>query len=39
MVYCLGNCALSPSISIDDEVYGRVTPQEVVRHIQEATND
>ena len=25
-VYCLGNCACSPSITIDDEVYGRVTP-------------
>ena len=26
-VYCLGNCACSPSIMIDREVYGRVTPQ------------
>jgi formate dehydrogenase subunit gamma len=26
-VYCLGNCALSPAISIDGEVYGRVTPE------------
>lgn len=26
-VYCLGNCACSPSITIDDEVYGRVTPE------------
>jgi formate dehydrogenase subunit gamma len=26
-VYCLGNCACSPSIMIDNEVYGRVTPQ------------
>ncbi len=25
-VYCLGNCACSPSITIDDEVHGRVTP-------------
>lgn len=25
-VYCLGNCACSPSIMIDDEIYGRVTP-------------
>ena len=23
-VYCLGNCACSPAIMIDDEVYGRV---------------
>lgn len=25
-VYCLGNCACSPAITIDDEVFGRVTP-------------
>jgi formate dehydrogenase subunit gamma len=24
-VYCLGNCALSPAMMVDDEVYGRVT--------------
>jgi formate dehydrogenase subunit gamma len=26
-VYCLGNCACSPAVMIDDEVYGRVTPE------------
>lgn len=26
-VYCLGNCACSPAIMVDDEVYGRVTPE------------
>jgi formate dehydrogenase subunit gamma len=26
-VYCLGNCACSPSITIDNEVFGRVTPE------------
>jgi formate dehydrogenase subunit gamma len=26
-VYCLGNCACSPSIRIDNDVYGRVTPE------------
>ncbi|MCK5944140.1 MAG: formate dehydrogenase subunit gamma [Planctomycetes bacterium] len=26
-VYCLGNCALSPSVLLDDEVHGRVTPE------------
>jgi formate dehydrogenase subunit gamma len=26
-VYCMGNCACSPSISIDDEVHGRVTTE------------
>lgn len=25
-VYCLGNCACSPAISIDGETYGRVSP-------------
>jgi NADH:ubiquinone oxidoreductase subunit E len=25
--YCLGNCALGPSIRIGDAVYGRVTPE------------
>jgi formate dehydrogenase subunit gamma len=25
-VYCLGNCALSPAVMIDEELYGRVTP-------------
>jgi len=26
-VYCLGNCACSPAIMVDETVYGRVTPQ------------
>lgn len=26
-VYCLGHCACSPAITIDDQPYGRVTPQ------------
>ena len=26
-VYCLGNCACSPAIMLDETVYGRVTPQ------------
>ena len=25
-VYCLGNCACSPSVQIDQEIYGPVTP-------------
>jgi formate dehydrogenase subunit gamma len=25
-VYCLGNCACSPSVMVDGQVYGRVTP-------------
>lgn len=26
-VYCLGNCACSPAVMIDEELYGRVTPR------------
>jgi len=26
-VYCLGNCACSPSIMIDDDIHARVTPE------------
>ena len=26
-VYCLGNCACSPSIMIDSDLHGRVTPE------------
>jgi len=28
-VYCLGNCALSPSMMVDGNVYGRFTPETV----------
>jgi formate dehydrogenase subunit gamma len=26
-VYCLGNCALSPAVMVDGQLYGRVTPE------------
>lgn len=26
-VYCLGNCACSPAVMLDEEVHGRVTPE------------
>jgi formate dehydrogenase subunit gamma len=26
-VYCLGNCALGPSLMIDQRLHGRVTPE------------
>jgi formate dehydrogenase subunit gamma len=35
-IYCLGNCALSPSIMIDDEVYGRVSAKDLEALIAEA---
>ena len=36
-IYCLGNCARSPAMMIDDQVYGRVTPDrfdEAVRMVK-----
>jgi len=35
-VYCLGNCACSPAIMLDDEVYGRVTPTQLAQLIDQA---
>jgi formate dehydrogenase subunit gamma len=26
-VYCLGNCACSPAVMVDDKLYGRVSPE------------
>jgi formate dehydrogenase subunit gamma len=28
-VYCLGNCACSPSVRLDDEIHARVTPAQL----------
>lgn len=28
-VYCVGNCAVSPSVLIDEDLYGRVTPDQI----------
>lgn len=30
-VYCLGNCACAPSIRVNDDIHGRVTPQKFDR--------
>jgi formate dehydrogenase subunit gamma len=27
-VYCLGNCACSPAVMIDEELFGRVSPDQ-----------
>jgi len=38
-IYCLGNCACSPAMMVDEELYGRVTPErfeEVLRNLEEA---
>lgn len=28
-VYCVGNCALSPTVAVDHDVHGRVTPEAI----------
>jgi len=35
-VYCLGNCALSPSIAVDKGVFGRVSPDRFDAILDEA---
>lgn len=38
-IYCLGNCACSPAMMVDNDVYGRVTPErfeEVMNSTREA---
>lgn len=37
-VYCLGNCACSPAMTVDGEIHGRVTPgsfDEVIASLEE----
>jgi formate dehydrogenase subunit gamma len=34
-VYCLGNCALSPAVTVDQEIFGRVTPERFDSIMQE----
>lgn len=35
-IYCLGNCACSPAVMMDDEVYGRVNADLVAQLVAEA---
>lgn len=35
-VYCLGNCACSPAVLMDEELYGRVDSQKIAEIIHEA---
>lgn len=37
-VYCLGNCALGPSVMIGDTLYGRVTPERLDELLDEWRN-
>jgi NADH:ubiquinone oxidoreductase subunit E len=34
-IYCVGNCAVGPSVMIDEDVHGRVTPTDVPRLLQD----
>jgi formate dehydrogenase subunit gamma len=34
-VYCLGNCACSPSIMINDDVHGKITEDKIDQLIEE----
>jgi formate dehydrogenase subunit gamma len=36
-IYCLGNCACSPAVMLDDEVYGRVNVEMVTELVAEVT--
>ena len=33
-VYCLGNCALSPAVMMDDQIYGRVSAGQIAELIR-----
>jgi formate dehydrogenase subunit gamma len=35
-VYCLGNCACSPAVMIDEEIFGRITPEKIDQIIEGA---
>ena len=35
--YCLGNCALGPSVRVDGRLLGKVTPQRLAQWLREAT--
>lgn len=37
-VYCLGNCACSPAVMIDDEVHGRVDAEQVAALVGEVVS-
>jgi NADH:ubiquinone oxidoreductase subunit E len=34
-IYCVGNCAVGPSVMIDEDVHGRVAPTDVPKLLQE----
>ena len=38
-IYCLGNCACSPAVMIDDFVHGRVTPERLDALLEESRGE
>lgn len=38
-VYCLGNCACSPSVMIDDEIHGRVSNESLAALLAQARKE
>jgi formate dehydrogenase subunit gamma len=38
-VYCLGSCACSPTMMVDGDVYGRVTPERFREILKEARDE
>jgi len=38
-VYCLGNCACSPAVMVDDDVYGRVTNERLAALLDKARKE
>jgi formate dehydrogenase subunit gamma len=38
-VYCLGNCACSPAVMIDEELFGRVSPEQFDALLAERGSD
>ena len=35
IVYCMGSCGLAPVAVVDDRVFGRVEPDELVERVRE----
>ena len=35
-VYCLGNCACSPAVMVDEDVFGRITPDKIDKIIEKS---
>jgi len=38
IVYCIGSCGLAPVAVVDDKVFGRVEPEELVERVREVAS-